>query len=386
MDTKYFSKPFAVDGNQAVVPDAAQSDGTVSYDQGYGPFYALNPEADPDAILVERREFNNILFSITGSLAALQTDFPQFVGQADNDGSPFAYNAGAVVRFTDGQLWASTANNNITIPGSAGATWVVFLSQYATVAALAAETSRAVAAENLKAPLASPILTGNPQAPTQAPNTTGNLIATCAFVAGAVAFETARAEAAEALLAPTANPNFSGNARYNGETIATQAYADAGVAAERNRAIGAESLLAPVQSPGFSGTPTVPTPSLSDNSATIPNTSWVNGVLGQMSANGSGWYQVGPFIVQWDTVGCDQISQRITFPRAFPNACLKFICVEGNANDSTWGIGYPTLMAPGPLDAGGAEVWALIWQPSPEGWVGAAPGRPVTCSYIAVGF
>ena len=293
MDTKFFAIPFAVSGDQAVVPDLTQTDGKVSYTQGYGPDYSLDPEADPDAILVERRFFNNLLFSITSSLGALQTDFPQWVSSSDNEGVPFGYNEGAVVRFTDGQLWSSTEDANVTVPGAIGAKWIVFGSQWALESALLAEVARAEGVEATLAPINSPVLTGTPKSPTFAPGTTGNLIATCSFVAGAVALETARAEAAEALLAPINSPFFTGipqcvdpppfgNPYYY---IANMNQVTGAVANERTRAMAAEALLAPINSPALTGTPTTPTPPGNSSDGTIPNTAWVKSLLGTGGAD-----------------------------------------------------------------------------------------------------
>lgn len=66
------------------------------------------------------------------------------------------------------------------------------------------------AAVNAKAPLASPVLTGTPTAPTAAPLTSTTQVATTEFATLAVAVETARAIAAEALKAPLASPTFTG--------------------------------------------------------------------------------------------------------------------------------------------------------------------------------
>ena len=360
MQTKFFSVPFAVDGNTAVVPDAAQTDGKVSFNQGYTPQYELDPNADSDAILVERREFNYILFAITASLAAIQTDFPQWVSQSDNDGTNFAYNKGAIVRFTDGNLYQNTVAGNVSQPGS-DASWIIFLSNYATEVQLSAEISRAEAAEALLAPLASPTFTGSARAPTQPPNTTGTLLATCSFVAGAVAAETARAEAAEALLAPIASPAFTGNptapspttgsslaiaswvesqdavvasnaaaalaaevaraeaaealraplaspaftgnptAPYPaaGNSVATAQYVASSVAAETSRAVSAEALLAPLASPNFTGTPTAPTPGLYDASGAIANMAIVQALLRQWAPLSSGFINIGGLVINW---------------------------------------------------------------------------------------
>jgi hypothetical protein len=60
------------------------------------------------------------------------------------------------------------------------------------------------------APLASPVFTGTPAAPTATPGTDDTQLATTAYTDAAVAVETSRAETAEALLAPKASPTFTG--------------------------------------------------------------------------------------------------------------------------------------------------------------------------------
>lgn len=339
MDTKYFSVVFAKDGDRTTVPDPAQMDGTLSFDIGYGVDYALDPMADPDAILIERRKFNYLLYAITSSLAALQTDFPQWVSSADNDGAPFAYKNGAVVRYTvDGNLWQSIQAANTATPGSDITKWILFGSQWALTAALTAEVTRALAAEALLAPKASPAFTGTPTAPTAPPGTSNGILASCAFVAGAVAYETARASAAEALLAPKASPVFTGApaaptapAGTNSTTLATTQYADRAVAAETFRAMGAEALLAPNNSPGLTGTPTTPTPPGGSNDGTIPNTSWVRALLGgNFAPSVPGYFQYGAFLIQW-VVGPydpgDSSEPNYTLPWAtpFPSACLAAV-------------------------------------------------------------
>lgn len=63
---------------------------------------------------------------------------------------------------------------------------------------------------NLKAPSASPALTGTPTAPTAAQLTSTTQVATTEFATLAVGVETTRAIAAEALKAPLASPTFTG--------------------------------------------------------------------------------------------------------------------------------------------------------------------------------
>ena len=87
--------------------------------------------------------------------------------------------------------------------------------------AVTAETSRAEAAEALKAPLASPALTGIPTAPTASALTDSTQIATTAYTDSAVSVETARAEAAEALKAPLASPALTGTPTVPTATVGT---------------------------------------------------------------------------------------------------------------------------------------------------------------------
>lgn len=340
MDTQFFGIPFAKDGDKIAVPIPAQGDGSVSWDIGYGVDYALDPTVDPDAILIERRKFNQILFAITSSLARVQEDFPQWITSSDNAGSPYAYNKGAVVRYTDGNLYQSTTAANITTP-TVDPSWVVFLSTYATIVALNAEVTRATNAEALLAPINSPVFTGAPQAPTQTAGDVSSRLATTAFVAGAVAAEAARAMAAEALLAPIASPSFTGSPTAptpapgdNDTSIATSAFVTAAVLVERNRALAAEALLAPLNNPAFTGVPTTPTPPPTSSDATVPNTAWVRGLLGgAFNPSVPGSFSYGGFIFKWAVGGYDpadnsEPAYTISWDAPFPNAifCAVVSC------------------------------------------------------------
>jgi hypothetical protein len=76
--------------------------------------------------------------------------------------------------------------------------------------AVATETTRATAAEASKAPLASPVLTGNPTAPTPTTGDNDTSIATTAFVTTAVTAEATSRTAGDALKANLASPTFTG--------------------------------------------------------------------------------------------------------------------------------------------------------------------------------
>jgi hypothetical protein len=350
MLTKFFgTSPFASAGDKAAIPIPVQGSGAVSYTQGYGPDYALDPTISSSAILVERNFFNQLMFDVTSSLAALQTDFPQFVTASDNGGSSFAYNVGAVVRnLSDGLLYENLVAANTASPPGTG--WVLFLSNYALASALAAEIARAEAAEASLAPKASPALSGVPTSPTAAPGTNTSQLATTAFVASAVAAEVARAEAAEALLAPLASPNFNGSPAIGGQAIATQAFASALVSAETTRAEVAEALLAPLASPALSGVPTTPTPPGGSDDLTIPNTSWVRALItSAFTAGVPGAFSFGGFIIQWgigpnDPPDTSEAFHNLPWVNPFPNECfVAFVSMDLQAYNTGSDNWYQTI-------------------------------------------
>lgn len=112
------------------------------------------------------------------------------------------------------------------------------------------------------APSASPTLTGNPTAPTQAPGTSNTTLATTAFVTNAVTAAT------------------SGVASFNGRQGA--------VVLETSDIVGAGG--APLLSPNMTGTPTAPTAAAGTSSSQIATTAFVEnaivGLPGVSSFNG----------------------------------------------------------------------------------------------------
>jgi hypothetical protein len=101
-----------------------------------------------------------------------------------------------------------------------------------------------------RAPLASPVLTGNPTAPTAVVNTNNTQIATTAFIAGQAA---------------TANPLMDG-------TVAV------GIAikfAREDHIHPSDTSRAPLSSPAFNGTPTAPTAAINTNTLQLATTAFV---------------------------------------------------------------------------------------------------------------
>ncbi len=172
-----------------------------------------------------------------------------------------------------------------------------------TAIAPLATTAAMNAADALKAPLASPALTGTPTAPTQAAGDASTRIATTAFVrqelstAIAPLATTAAMNAADALKAPLASPALTGTptaptqAAGNDSTrIATTAF----VRQEVNSAIeplattaamnAADALKAPLASPALTGTPTAPTQTPGNNSTRLATTAFVQRAISDIPA------------------------------------------------------------------------------------------------------
>lgn len=68
------TKPFAENGNKTTIP-ATTSDGSVSYDQGFGSFYALPPEEG--GLFIDRAQFNQLMYDTTSSIISNQNSITQ---------------------------------------------------------------------------------------------------------------------------------------------------------------------------------------------------------------------------------------------------------------------------------------------------------------------
>jgi len=116
--------------------------------------------------------------------------------------------------------------------------------------------------DTTRAPLASPVFTGNPQAPTPTAGDNDNSIATTAFVAAAVV-------AAGGLLPSNSLPLINGTAS-----------AGTGSAASRDDHVHpTDTTRAPLASPVFTGNPTAPTPTAGDADTSIATTAFVAGAI-----------------------------------------------------------------------------------------------------------
>lgn len=118
---KFFWMPWANAGTKTAVPNDAQPDGSVSYEEGYTVDYEQDPDIDPvTAKDVPRDKYNQSLFDITAALKELQSHaVPDFITSALNDGAPWAYSKYDWVRWNNGVetlIYESLVNSNTALP------------------------------------------------------------------------------------------------------------------------------------------------------------------------------------------------------------------------------------------------------------------------------
>lgn len=133
MDQVFFRVPFASNGDTSNIPETVTSDGSVNWPQGWPLDYEKDMDADANAKAVERDVMNFMFNAVTVALRQYQTAaFPEFITAADNNGSPFSYSSGTVVRYrsssnTAFKNYVSLVNNNTATPGTDQAKWQEFI-------------------------------------------------------------------------------------------------------------------------------------------------------------------------------------------------------------------------------------------------------------------
>lgn len=119
---KFFKFPFASQGDKNSVPDGVQTDGSVSYEQGFGYDYARNLADDPLAKPMPRDKTNQIFHDVTQAIREYQTlGIPDYIELEQNGGEAFAYEKYAVVRY-GGSVYVSLKAGNTSLP-TAAADW-----------------------------------------------------------------------------------------------------------------------------------------------------------------------------------------------------------------------------------------------------------------------
>lgn len=120
---KFFRLPFAVSGDKTAVPDASQPSGSVSYEDGFGVDYELDPGVDPAAKDVPRDETNQLFYDITNAIKEYQEfGTPDFITAALNGGVAFSYSKWARVKYSDGFIYVSKIDTNTDLP-TVAASW-----------------------------------------------------------------------------------------------------------------------------------------------------------------------------------------------------------------------------------------------------------------------
>ncbi len=115
--TKIFKTPFATQGDKTVVPVEIQSDGSVSYTQGYGYDYERDQVTDPAAKDIEREKMNSLFHDITESIGEMQL---QGFAKWSEAGKPYPIRS---VVYHKNKAWQSKIENNNVEP-VAGNAWI----------------------------------------------------------------------------------------------------------------------------------------------------------------------------------------------------------------------------------------------------------------------
>lgn len=296
-------------------------------------------------------------------------------------------------------------------------------------------------ANNIFAPNNSPNFTGNSQAPTPLASDFSTNIATTKFVQDAI-LTTGNSEFLTPLFAEqTFLPINSPSIMEFGEVpmtplgtstdqIASTAFVNAQINANGSQFLTAQSAkneYAPIMSPNFAGTPSVPTPSLYDDTNKIASTAFLNNMfnvalqgmitnveasklyalksapnftgtptiqefptsnipgnipattkfaIGNNSWNNSGGYMELPsgLIIQWGNVVINGISTPLTFNTEFKNNCFSIY----TNNYTIGGVSNPVCIAAKIENLNSATVYAIS--------TGTAPSvNGITTTWIAIG-
>lgn len=123
---KWFSLAWAVAGTKVAPPNPTQGDGTLSYNEGFGADYSLDPATNPSALLIPRDKSNGLYYDITQALQYLQKGkFVAWIDATTNGGSAYPYDIGDTVLYTDGFIYQSLTAANVTTPGTDFTKWII---------------------------------------------------------------------------------------------------------------------------------------------------------------------------------------------------------------------------------------------------------------------
>ena len=113
--TTFIKTPFADSGDKATIPTTDAS-GNVNWSQGFPADYSKDPDTDPSAKRIEREDFNGMMNALSKAINEIQKrGVASFITAADNGGSAFVYESGAIVYY-NANLYQSFINNNNSLP------------------------------------------------------------------------------------------------------------------------------------------------------------------------------------------------------------------------------------------------------------------------------
>lgn len=285
--------------------------------------------------------------------------------------STYVRNVAAEI-YTEVDLKAPLASPALTgTPTAPTAADTVNNTQIATTAFVRAREDIINTAIALKSPIASPTFTGTPAAPTAADGTNTTQLSTTAFVTKAINNYAATVNTALALKAPIDSPTFSGApaaptpvVTSNDTRIATTAYVGSRIDAKLEDGTYLDlklSAYAKKASPALTGTPTAPTPAATTNTTQIATTAFVKTAIDNYDSNAN--------LTQYAPISSPIFTGSPTVPTAPVNdntlkiANTQWVQREfGYASVPKWGGArkFVSTAAPSTSDGVDGDIWFQI--------------------------
>lgn len=115
---RIFTTPFAQSGDRDTVQESLQTNGVVSYQQGFTADYGKDLGKDPDAKNIERKSFNQLMFDITDTILGIQK-----VGSQPWNDLLKPYAKGSTI-YHGGETYFNLNDNNYNNPAGGGGNWL----------------------------------------------------------------------------------------------------------------------------------------------------------------------------------------------------------------------------------------------------------------------
>ena len=112
------TKPFAENGDKKTIPENTTGDGSLSYETGFGGFYALPPEEG--GLYIDRAQFNQLMFDTTSQVLSNKTAIATIQGNLTT----------AQSNITTLQQKTSNLENNVSTLETQATTGVGYLTQH----------------------------------------------------------------------------------------------------------------------------------------------------------------------------------------------------------------------------------------------------------------